>query len=478
MDRGLVHNFGKNVAYEPRHRYTPRTEEEVLAILARHRGGHIRVQGAGHSWSAIVEATDVLVSVAHFSDVTVEMGPAGHVVRVGAGATLEKIVAALRKTTFSLPTLGAITRQTIAGATATATHGTGNASLSSFVRTVRLACYDASGNPTVRTIRGDDELLAARASLGCLGIILELTVELVPRFWMEERMKMHDSLESILAEEAEWPQQQFLVFPYGWQWYAYHRRRVPEPNVRAVRRLRWVRAYDVRVVEWGLHLLVKTVPAAARLFGVRVVTGFWKQRLPALVHPTPVSGSSETILTLHTHHHHAYRHVEMELFVPKEHLIAAAAFLQEAIPFFAGLTTAVSASLGGELGRAGLLDEFKALRGQYVHHYLIFFRRVLAEETYLAMNEGGERYSLSLFTFEPERKRRTYYAVCGLLARVFARLYSARPHWGKYNPLTTAEIAPLYPALERFRAICRAHDPNGVFQNAYTKMIVGSGVGG
>lgn len=184
-----MHNFGKNVVYEPRHRYTPRTEEEVLAILARHRGGQIRVQGSGHSWSGIVEATDVLVSLSHFSGVTVEEGPVGHVARVGAGATIEKILAGLRKTAFSLPTLGAMTRQTIAGAAATATHGTGSASLSSFVRTVRLACYDAGGNPIIRTIRGGDELLAARVSLGCLGVILELTLELVPRFWMHECMK-------------------------------------------------------------------------------------------------------------------------------------------------------------------------------------------------------------------------------------------------------------------------------------------------
>jgi FAD binding domain/D-arabinono-1,4-lactone oxidase len=467
-----MHNFGKNVLFEPRHRYTPRTEEDVLAILARHRGGQIRAQGAGHSWSGIVEATDVLVSLAHFSDITVEKRPAGHVARVGAGATIEKIVAALRKTTFSLPTLGAITRQTIAGATATATHGTGNASLSSFVRSVRLACYDTSGNPIIKTIHDGDELLAARASLGCLGVILELTLELVPRFWMEECMKAHDSLESVLAEEAEWPQQQFLVFPYGWRWFAYHRRRVPEPNARALRRLRWVRAYDVLIVEWGLHSLVKTALGTARLFGVRAVTGFWKQVLPRLIRSMPVSGSSETIFTLHTRHHHTYRHVEMELFVPTQHLIAAAAFLQEAIPFFAGLNTVVSASLGEDLARAGLLDQFKALQAQYVHHYVIFFRRVLGEETCLAMNEGGERYSISLFTFEPERRRRTYYEVCGFLARAFAKLYSARPHWGKYNPLTAAEIAALYPGLGRFREISLAHDPNGVFQNAYTKIVI------
>ena len=466
-----MHNFGKNVSYEPRHRYTPRTEEEVLGILAAHHDGRIRVQGAGHSWSRIVEATDVLVNLAHFSDVTVERGTVGHVARAGAGATIEQILAALRETAFSLPTLGAITRQTIAGATATATHGTGNASLSSFVRSVKLACYGASGKPIIKTIHGGDDLLAARASLGCLGVILELTIELVPRFWMSERMKAHDSLDSVLAEETDWPQQQFLVFPYGWHWYAYHRRPAPEPNAGALRRLRWVRALDVVVVEWGMHGLVKAVLGAARLFGASAVTGFWKQALPPLMRSMPVSGSSETISTLHTRHHHIYRHVEMELFVPKQHLMSAAAFLEEAIPFFAGSNAVVRASLSGELTRAGLLDEYKALRNQYVHHYLIFFRRVLAEETLLAMNEGGERYSISLFNFEPERRRKPYYAVCKFLATAFARLYSARPHWGKYNPLTAVEIAPLYPKLERFREICLAHDPDGVFQNAYTTAV-------
>jgi hypothetical protein len=94
---------------------------------------------------------------------------------------------------------------------------------------------------------------------------------------MEECMKMHDSLESVLAEEADWPQQQFLVFPYGWRWYAYHRRRVPEPSAHALRRLRWVRAYDVLVVEWGLHSLVKTVLGAASPDFSPVV---WKKAVP------------------------------------------------------------------------------------------------------------------------------------------------------------------------------------------------------
>lgn len=469
-----MHNFGKNVVYQPRHLYTPKTEDDVLAILARHRDARIRVQGSGHSWSGIVEATDVLVSVAHFVSITVEEAPAGPLARVGAGATIEQILAGLRQTPYSLPTLGAITRQTIAGATATATHGSGNGSLSSLVRAVKLACYDAGGKPVIKTLTGGDELLAARTSLGCVGVILEITLELVLRFWMHDVMKPHDSLESVLLEEAEWPEQQFLVFPYGWRWYAYHRKRVPEVDSRDLRRLRWLRAYDILVVELGLNTLVKGVQGLARLFGTRAITGFWKYVLPPMMRLMPVSGDSDTVLTVHTRHHHIYRHVEMELFVPRDHLPAAAAFLEEAIPFLAGIRRNVSESLSAELERVGLLAEYQALHGRYVHHYLIFCRRVLAEQTLLAMSEGGERYSISLFTFEPERRRAEYYAACEFLARAFARLYSARPHWGKYNSLTHAEIGPLYPRLGRFLEICRAHDSNGVFQNAYTKAVLGS----
>jgi D-arabinono-1,4-lactone oxidase len=294
----------------------------------------------------------------------------------------------------------------------------------------------------------------------------------VPQFRMHEVMKPHDSLESVLAAESEWPQQQFLVFPYGWRWYAYHRRQTSATEARSMRRLRLFRLYDLMVVEWGLHALVKSVQWAARALGPRAVMWFWKNALPLAMRSMPVSGDSETIMTLHTRHHHTYRHVEMELFVPREHVQAAAAFLQEAIPFLAGQNQAVSETISRQLTRAGLLDDYRALRGRYVHHYLVFFRRVLAEDTLLAMTEGGERYSMSLFTFEPERRREGYYAACGFLARAFARLYSARPHWGKYNPLTVAEIAPLYPRLGRFREISRMHDPDGVFQNAYTNEII------
>jgi len=150
------------------------------------------------------------------------------------------------------------------------------------------------------------------------------------------------------------------------------------------------------------------------------------------------------------------------------------AFVQEAIPFMAGENKEVSSGLRAELAGVGLLEEYRALHGTFAYHYVVFFRHILAEDTLLAMNEGGERYSVSLFTFEGPRRREAYYSACGVLARACARLYSARPHWGKYNPLTPGELRALYPRLDRFREICHAHDPRGVFQNTYTKAVLGT----
>ena len=95
---------------------------------------------------------------------------------------------------------------------------------------------------------------------------------------------------------------------------------------------------------------------------------------------TSVCGPSEVIFTLHTRHHYLFRHVEMELFVPKVHSGDAVKFIQEAIRFFAGLSDVVSEELTAALASVGLLQEYQALQGSYVHHYLIFFRRVLGRK--------------------------------------------------------------------------------------------------
>ena len=84
-------------------------------------------------------------------------------------------------------------------------------------------------------------------------------------------------------------------------------------------------------------------------------------------------------------------------------------------------------------------------------------------------------HSISIFTYYPPGRRASYYAFCSLVARVLVKQVGARPHWGKHFPLEHADIAPLYPRLEEFRALCRHYDRAGMFRNGYTFRVLGLG---
>src|SRR5579871_5498889 len=139
-----VTNFGGNIRFAPRCLYRPRDEAEVLAILDRHARGKIRVRGALHSWSPAVACADALVDMRYFNSVTVTRGTDGCIcATVGAGCRIKHLLQKLHSLAgVTLPSIGLITEQTIAGAVATGTHGSGKHSLSHYVEAVRLAAYD------------------------------------------------------------------------------------------------------------------------------------------------------------------------------------------------------------------------------------------------------------------------------------------------------------------------------------------------
>ena len=93
----------------------------------------------------------------------------------------------------------------------------------------------------------------------------------------------------------------------------------------------------------------------------------------------------------------------------------------------------------------------------------------------MASSTDEPLFSISVFTYCAPQKRKAYYAYCGFLARAFLHLFKARLHWGKHFPLEHADIAPLYPRLEEFRALCRRYDRAGMFRNGYTFRVLGLG---
>jgi L-gulono-1,4-lactone dehydrogenase len=330
-----IENFGRNVRFVPRVHQAPRSEDEVLEILDRHADGRVRALGSLHSWSDVPVSEDVALDLRRLDSVDVAAGEEGGLaVEVGGGCRLKRLLDLLRlEAGAMLPTLGAVTAQTVAGAVATATHGSGATSLSHLVQKVRAAAYDpGTGRAEVYEWSDGPGLRAARCALGCLGVVLSLRLPAVPRFFLEEDMVRRDTVEEVLAGVAEYPQQLVVWLPWDWRFYPYRRRVVPGPPEGGGR----ARAYARRGANWlgvdvGLHLVLEGL---VRWGSPESIRGFFRGALPsALLLDRPVVDDARHILTLH---HDYFRHVEMELFVPESRLPEALAVVREVLTVLAG----------------------------------------------------------------------------------------------------------------------------------------------
>lgn len=369
-------------------------------------------------------------------------------------------------------------KQTLAGAIATATHGSGGPSLSHSVEAVRVAAFDpVSGRARVCELTDGDELRAARCALGCMGVVLSVRLRCRREFWVRERLSHEASLEAVLARRAEYPLQQFMLIPYAWQFVAFNRREMDAPPGSFARiASRVYRRIDTLTLEMLPHQLLSKLLLRLTPFGrpSSLLRRFLQHVLPRSFRAPPTALPSIAALTLHTRHHAAVRHVEMEVFVPERHLDSAVRLLRAVIAWSVGTALELPAAIRSDFERAGLAAELEAVRGCYMQHDPLFFRRVRADDTLISMTSDGiDRYSISLFIYLPEAQRGGYYALCALVARVLCRVYEARLHWGKYCPLALEDIDNAYPNLAAFRRHCVAVDARGAFVNDYAERVLG-----
>jgi len=464
MPDAPVTNFGGNTTFRPAVRYAPRTEAELLDILRRHRGQRIRAIGRLHSWSDVTVCEDVLLNLRHFDSVVVH---ADHV-EVGAGCQIKRIIRELQRVGLTLPSLGLIDEQSIAGAAATGTHGSGRHSMSHYVQAVRIACYDRhTGETTIREISSGQELRAARCSLGSLGIVTSLRLPIRTQYQIEEHFRRYERLEQVLEQEAVYDLQQFFLVPWRWDYFAQHRREVDGPRSRLapLYRLYWGLGMDVglHVVVW---LLARWLPKWwTRFFYRRVIARLvligWK-----------VIDRSDRQLTMQ---HELFRHIEIEIFVARSRLAEAMGFVIWLLRHAGGEMVEAPTSVREQLQSIGKWDELASLRGQYLHHYPICIRKVLPDDTLISMSTGDEpRYALSFISYARPRQRDGFFQFAKALAGATAALFDARPHWGKVSPLTPSELARLYPGLCEFAAVRKQIDSTDAFGNEWVRSILAS----
>ncbi|MCL6422385.1 FAD-binding protein [Brachybacterium sp. JHP9] len=419
-----ANNWGGNHRFTPAVTVSAESAADVAAAV-RWAIAHrlpVRPMGTGHSFSALVPTGGVLVRTPDLSGITGVDSRTGRV-RVGAGTPLAQLNEELWEHGLALPTLGDADKQQVAGALATATHGTGLAtgSLSSLMTGIRL--ITGTGEEAWIDESAPEQLRAARASLGALGVALEVELQAVPAFHLTDSRTLTD------AEDlrAQWDGLTDPARPASFQWLpgedsaSLLELPAPEGEPSAGRALvrRSARAATTALVEGtGSPTGAPDSPTAA----------------PGPVNADGTDRSYRVLVGRSMKPFH-----EMELLVP----------LDRAREAFDALT-------------ALLAEDFPE------HQHPIEVRFVGQDDAHLSPTEGGPRAALSI----PVKTSADYWPMLIAIDALLEPL-GARPHWGKLHLLDRERVAALYPQLGAFQGVHAQLDPHGIFLNDHLRALLG-----
>lgn len=245
------------------------TEEVAQAVtLAARTGRRVKAIGSGHSFTAIGEPVDLQLQLHRLTGV-VSHDPATGRVRVRAGSRLRDLNRELHALGLAFPNLGDYDGQTVSGAIATGTHGTGAGltGLAGFVRGVEIVLADGS------VVRFDDDhepdlVPAVAVGLGALGVVTELELQCVPTFLLRavEAPARLDELLQRLDETVDGTDHfEFYFFPHTDLVQTKTNTRVEDLRERAPLP-RWRAVLDDRLIAntafEGLNRVVTRAPAA------------------------------------------------------------------------------------------------------------------------------------------------------------------------------------------------------------------------
>lgn len=193
-------NWGGNQEFTPSLTARPTNEVEVVETVryAIANDLSLRVAGAGHSFTPVVETDGVLLDLSQLQQVT-GVDSVKKRVRAFGGTAISAFGEPMWKAGLSLQNQGDIDKQAIAGAISTATHGSGieTSSFSSTVTWVRLI----NGHGEIVEIDQSDLRLlrAAQVAVGTLGVILEVELQAVSAYYLREQIT-YETTKELLGE--------------------------------------------------------------------------------------------------------------------------------------------------------------------------------------------------------------------------------------------------------------------------------------
>jgi FAD-linked oxidoreductase len=413
----------------PRERVTVADEEGVVAAVrrARERGLTLRVAGAGHSFSDLVPTDGILVSLAGL-DRVVEADPATGLARVQAGITLRALGPALAAHGLALENQGDIDAQTLAGALATGTHGTGATFRNLSANVVGMRLVDGRGE--VVDVDSGDELRAARVSLGALGVVVEVTVRCVPLYGLD-RVDEPQPIAETLAQldELVAAHDHFELFAF------------PHTDTTMVRRTERVGPDVAPTPAWRAKLQEEVLENAVLGASCRIGRRF-PRAVPSLNRALMKAASRNERRDL------AYR-------------VYAS---RRAVRF-----TEMEYALPREVGREAVERALATVAERRIPTGFPFeVRFVAGDDALLSPAHGRDTCYVAVHQYRGMPFEQFFAAV----EEIFAS-YGGRPHWGKRHTQTAKTLAPRYPEWASFAAVRDRFDPDRVFTSEGVARVLG-----
>lgn len=405
-------NWAGSYRYRAERLHRPTSVDQVQEIVAGSPSVH--VLGSRHSFNGIADAAELISLSSLPADVVLDV--AAGTVSLGAGLTYGALTEHLAGAGLALHNLASLPHISVAGAVATATHGSGagNGNLATAVAGLELVTSDGA---LVRMSRGNADFDGAVVGLGALGAVVRLTLDVEPAF--EVRQRVFERLR--------------------WQSLAEHFDEIVSSGYSVSVFTLWAETVDM--------VWVKTrtdQPEPTDLFGAR----------PAAVDRHPIPGLDAA---------------------PATPQLGRPGPWHDRLPHFRmGFTPSAGEELQSEylLPRRSAVAAIEALRplGARMRPHLLIceIRAVAADRLWMSTSYGEDSVAFH-FTW-----RRRPEAVARLLGDVEAALapFGARPHWGKVFLAEAAAIAPLYERHAGFVRLVERLDPRGAFRNEWLSAIV------
>ena len=413
-------NWSGNYEYSTDQLQLPETAGEVTKVVKS--CNPLKALGSRHSFNGIADSTGTQISLKNLHGMTLDRKAS--TVTVDAGVAYGHLAPYLDSNGYALHNLASLPHISVAGACATATHGSGskNGNLSTAVTALEMVTADGE-TVTLSRERDGERFNGVVVGLGGLGVITKVTLAVQPTYQVSQAVYQNLSFDHLEKHLDEIFLSGYSVSLFtDWQNHqaseVWIKRRVEADSNPAAWKPEF---FGAKLATKNLHPIADH--SAENCTEQRGIPGPWYERLPHFrMNFTPSSGQE----------------LQSEYFVPR--------------------AKAYEAILAVE-----------RLRDRITPHLFISELRTI-DADHLWISPCYQRPSLTIhFTWKPE-----WPAVKQILPVIEEQLapFEARPHWAKLFTVPSARLQSLYPKLPDYQALLKQYDPQGKFHNAFLKATV------